>query len=326
VEYGRPARPNLARPSGSRPPARIQDRSRLVRSRRVESVSPVSPAPVFRQQTIAKPAHIQVQPQVQVVAPQPFARPALPKMQRSAVLNRQVAVQPQPKPMALPKPVKQRRSKLQMTLVGMAILVFGLGLLVNVQTLQTNHDAKAQVSALASKADNDDSGATPSETKPTGGRPYSVAPNLPKYLKINKLGVSSRVIALGVTTKNELKAPTNIYDTGWYNASANPGDTASMGAVLIDGHVHGPTLPGVFYNLKKLVAGDTIQIVRGDDQIFTYEVRKVQNYDADKLVMGMTLNSIEPGKAGLNLITCGGKFNKVTQQYEQRTVVFAVQI
>jgi hypothetical protein len=60
--------------------------------------------------------------------------------------------------------------------------------------------------------------------------------------------------------------------------------------------------------------------------VFTYEVRKVQNYDADKLDMGITLNSIEPGKAGLNLITCGGKFNKATQQYEQRTVVFAVQI
>jgi sortase (surface protein transpeptidase) len=253
-----------------------------------------------------------------------YVPPAAPRQARSNVLSRQIVAQPRPgKPEQTT--VRTRRSKLQIVLVGAACLVVGLGLLVNVQTVQTNQNARAQVSALSASGSNDDSGSRPSEKKPSYGS-YSVAPNLPKYLKIGKLGVNSRVVPLGITAANQLKAPTNIYDTGWYNASAQPGDPGSNGAVLIDGHVHGPTLPGVFANIKKLVPGDTLQIVRGDNKIFNYKVVKVQNYDADTLDMSNLLASIHPGQPGLNLITCGGQFDRTSQEYKQRTAVFAVQI
>jgi LPXTG-site transpeptidase (sortase) family protein len=213
----------------------------------------------------------------------------------------------------------------------MAVLVFGMGILVNFQAMLTNHNARAQVAALADKNDSgsgDDSGAVPSESKPSTkrGGAYQVAPNLPKFLKITKLGVDARVRPLGVTKDNQLKAPSNIYDTGWYDASAHPGDPGSVGAMVIDGHVHGPTLPGVFANLKKLQAGDTIQIVRGDNQIFNYKVVAMKNYDADTMNMGELMASIKPGRPGLNLITCGGPYDKKTGEYTQRTVVFAVQV
>ena len=87
---------------------------------------------------------------IDIVPAQPFAHPARPKLQHSQVLARRAAPK-QALPLTLEKP--KRRSRAQTVLVAMAIMVFGLGLLVNIETLQTNHSAKAQVAALSKKAD-----------------------------------------------------------------------------------------------------------------------------------------------------------------------------
>jgi sortase (surface protein transpeptidase) len=268
-----------------------------------------------------------------LVKAQPFAKPARPKLQHSQVLARRAAPK-QVVDVAVTEPhAPKRRSKAQTVLVAMAILVFGLGLLVNIETLQTNHSAKAQVAALSKKAEvastsnTADDPVVPSESKPpaTSVANYQVSPDTPKLITITKLGVKARVKPVSVTSSNELGTPASIYDTGWYNASAKPGGGAGAGAMLIDGHVHGPTLPGVFVDIKKLVAGDTIQVTRGDNQVFNYVVVTTAVYPADSVDVGKLLTSIKPGQAGLNLITCGGKFNAKTQHYEDRTVVYAVQ-
>lgn len=220
-------------------------------------------------------------------------------------------------------------SRPQLALFGLAGLIFVVGVAASFMTFRTNHAVVAQVHALSAKTttgNQTNDQAPPSETKPsTTARNYAVAPTLPKMLTIPKLKVNARVVQLNVTKTGDLQAPTNIYDTGWYKASAKPGDGPGSGAMLIDGHVHGPTLPGVFMNIKKLVAGDTITITRGDGQKFNYVVIKTQNYDANTIDMGMVLTSIQPGKAGLNLMTCGGPYDQQSGHYTQRTVVFAVQ-
>jgi hypothetical protein len=223
-----------------------------------------------------------------------------------------------------------KRSRLQVTLITMAFTVFGLGLLVNLETLQTNHDAKTQVSALTNQSNNPATNPTaiPGQTKPTSSviKAYAVAPNIPKYLKIPKLGIDARVLQTGVTASGALGTPPNIYDTSWYTGSATPDEPAADGAILIDGHVHGPTQPGVFMNIKSLSQGDTIQIIRGDNQVFTYRVVKEQAYNANIINMAMMLKSIDPGTPGLNLITCGGPFDTKTWLYTERIAVFAVEV
>lgn len=259
------------------------------------------------------------------INPQPFAKPAAPKQQPTRVLQRQfVAVPAAPRVPESQPSVAKRLSRSQLAVLTLAAVIFLVGVFVSVLTLQTNHSAKAQVSAL-SNADEDN--APPSENKPSTSSvsSYAVAPELPKYLKIAKLGVDARVTSVGLTKSGALGVPSNIYDTSWYNDSAKPGDPGSNGAVLIDGHVHGPTLPGVFADLKNLAPGDTIQIVRGDNQTFTYTVKKVQNYDANTLSTVLLLSSFQPGQPGLNLVTCGGPYDKNAGEYTQRTVVFAVQ-
>ena len=268
-------------------------------------------------------------PKVHLIVPQPFAKPAHPKLQQSKVLHRRAVKTPYQKPAEQVLPPKS--TKLQLGLVAMAVFIFLIGVFVSLSTLQTNHSTKTQVEALSKKAEQSPAqagaGVPPAENRPTINdvSGYKVVPDLPKIIQIAKLNVYARVKPVSVNAKNELQAPANIFDAGWYDGSARPGDTPGNGATLIDGHVHGPTLPGVFANIKKLVPGDTIQIIRGDNKTYTYSVVKVQNFNATNLDIGTALTSVQPGKAALNLMTCGGKYDTVKGEYEERTVVFAVQ-
>lgn len=208
-------------------------------------------------------------------------------------------------------------------LTTMAMALFVGGAWIAVVQMQTNRHVAAQVQPTTETAqgDNSNSDTPPSETKPDL-HSYVVSPLQPRILSIPKLSVNARVMSLGVKPNNELQAPNNIYDVGWYQNSAKPGD--SGGAILLDGHVHGPTIPGVFANLKTLAAGNVIKLERGDGTIHTFKVIKSEAYPADKLDMAAALTSVEPGKLGLNLITCTGSFNAASSQYEQRLIVFAV--
>jgi len=260
-----------------------------------------------------------------LVAPQPFAKPARPKQQHSAVLQRQAVrppVQPDPSPVEKP-----RRSRSQLALAGLAAVIAVCGLAVSWQTLQTNHSASAQVAALSKRADKNGApnSSLPSTTKPSDAAvsQYVVAPDLPRYLNIPKLNVHARVMQVGVTTDGALGTPSNVHDTAWYTGSAKPGQP---GATLIDGHVSSWTTRGVFYGLKNLVAGDNLQIVRGDGAVFNYQVVKTAVYPADHVDMQAAITPVTAGKPGLNLITCTGQVNKKSSTFNQRIIVFTQQV
>ncbi|HVS58127.1 MAG TPA: class F sortase [Candidatus Saccharimonadales bacterium] len=150
---------------------------------------------------------------------------------------------------------------------------------------------------------------------------YRVAPTLPRYISIPKLGIEKvRVLALGVLSDGHIATPGSSYDTGWYDKSAKPGQP---GAMFIDGHVAGWGTGGIFYSLHTLRPGDKITIIRGDSKAYVYAVVSQKTYPADNVDMNAVLSPINPGKPGLNLMTCtwdvvGGK-----SVFKNRTVVFA---
>lgn len=217
--------------------------------------------------------------------------------------------------------------RLQPTLIAMAFIIFALAIFIEMQALQINSNNKAQVSALSNQANTggSDSEAVPSQQKPSAAavNSYQVAPNLPKYLIISKLKIDARILQVNVASSGALGTPPDIYDTAWYSGSATPGEPASDGAVLIDGHVHGPTLPGVFMNIKNLVPGDTIQVIRGDNQTYTYIVDKTNTIPVAQVNMKQLLSSYQTSAQGLNLITCGGPFDAKSWAYTERVEVFA---
>ncbi len=266
----------------------------------------------------------------QVSRPRPVARQRLIDDFSS---NKVMPKPPQPKQSEPPVPVlppsvappPASYSRLQMSLVGLAGLIFMIGVLVSLDTVKTNHDATAQVSALSKQASSGQNSPVPATAKPSSQTlsQYTVAPDLPRYLKISKLGVDARVRQVGLNQDGSLAAPSNVYDAAWYTASARPGQA---GATLIDGHVSSWTTRGVFYGLSKLVAGDTVQIVRGDGTVLNYKVIKTVIYPADKVDMQAAMTPVTAGKSGLNLITCSGQVQKGTSQYKQRLIVFTEQL
>jgi LPXTG-site transpeptidase (sortase) family protein len=164
-------------------------------------------------------------------------------------------------------------------------------------------------------------GESPPNTKkptPSEYETYSVPAANPRYIIIQKISVKAMIKSLGLTADSSIMAPSNVFDAGWYNKSALPGE---KGAMVIDGHVSSWDSHGIFYDLKKLKPRDTITIQRGDGREFTYRVVRSATYDADKVDMNAVLSPVS-GKPGLNLITCDGKVIRGTNEFDKRVVIF----
>jgi sortase (surface protein transpeptidase) len=112
--------------------------------------------------------------------------------------------------------------------------------------------------------------------------------------------------------------PTSTTTVGWYVNGAAPGQ---IGSAVILGHVDSYTGPGVFFELKTLVAGDRINVVLADGAVTTFAVTKVVEYSKtsfpDQLVYG------SHGIRSLQLVTCGGTFDHATGHYESNVVVYS---
>ena len=153
---------------------------------------------------------------------------------------------------------------------------------------------------------------------------YNVAPNRPRYLSVERLGVkNARILPMGINNKSELDTPRNIFDVGWYESSGLPG---SGGTMVIDGHNGGPHVHGVFKDLPSLVNGDIIKIERGDGAVFKYKV--VENVavdlgESDKYMV-TALKSPEVGKESVTLISCTGEWSQQQGTYLSRQFTRAV--
>lgn len=155
---------------------------------------------------------------------------------------------------------------------------------------------------------------------------HYVAPHEPRYISIPSLGVNqTRVIGMGLNESGALADPANINDVAWYkDTGIRPGEG---GVLLMNGHNGGITRDGVFAKLGSLSAGQTIEVERGDGKTFRYEVRENQSMaldDVNKNGMKMMLQSAEPGKEALNLITCDGVWVPRLQQFDRRIMLRAV--
>lgn len=153
---------------------------------------------------------------------------------------------------------------------------------------------------------------------------WTVAPDRPRYLTIEKLGVyKARVIPMGINPRGELSTPNNIFDVGWYESSGKPGHGGTM---LIDGHNGGPNVLGVFKNLPSLENGDVIEVERGDGVVFRYAV--VENVSVplaeSDIYMNTAMHSPEQGRESLTLISCTGEWSQSQGTYLSRQFTRAV--
>ena len=234
----------------------------------------------------------------------------------------------EPEPVTAPEPKvakpKDKKHKPRL-LYAAAVIVVAVGGLLAYQAFMSNVAVDIQVKKLQSATASTGSNSLPTDEKPSDPnyvQTYKVAPQLPRLLTIQKIGVSARVLQVGVDANNQMGVPTTAYDVAWYNGSSRPGEN---GAMVIDGHVQGVGGGAVFTNLKKLAAGDIMTVERGDGKTFNYTVVKTETVPVSSIDMGALLVSADTAKPGLNLITCGGNYDQKNDQFSDRTIVYTVQ-
>jgi LPXTG-site transpeptidase (sortase) family protein len=163
---------------------------------------------------------------------------------------------------------------------------------------------------------------TPAETPATSQTYHSTAVgDQPKYMRLPTIGAEGYVQAVGIDQHGAVAAPNNVSLAGWYADMLKPGQA---GLSIIDGHVDGKTARGIFYNLHKLAAGDAVEIDLANGQTVHYSVKSVNQVSASDAASKLFErdNSIT---GQLNLITCGGTFNRTAGAYTDRIIVVAAQ-
>lgn len=139
----------------------------------------------------------------------------------------------------------------------------------------------------------------------------------PARIEIAAIGVSARVIELGLNPDRTLEVPQDYSEAGWWSGGPEPGE---RGAAVIAGHVDSKRGPAIFYELDQLETGDKVLVERVDGSVVSFAVIGMERHSKDDFptqrVYGQT------SAPTLRLVTCSGDFNESTGHYEDNTIVF----
>lgn len=159
----------------------------------------------------------------------------------------------------------------------------------------------------------------PSEKPISLDSPYVVAPDKPRKITITSAGIVAFIQQVAIDQHGAVAVPNNVNLTGWYTGSVKPGEA---GVSIIDGHVYGRYGPAVFTNLHKVQSGDVMTVEFGDGTKHEFSVFASKQVPLSEASSTMLYQ--EPGvERQLNVITCGGTFDKTTQSYPDRLIVMA---
>jgi sortase (surface protein transpeptidase) len=161
--------------------------------------------------------------------------------------------------------------------------------------------------------------ATPAPSTPAPpAPPLQLAASEPVRVEIPALGVTSRVMELGLERDGSMEVPPGAYPVGWYDRSPTPGQ---VGPAVLAGHVDWEGEPGAFYGLRELLPGDEVVVDRADGTVATFRVDRVAEHAKDEFPTDEVYGDLD--HAGLRLITCGGGFDDDTGDYLDNVIVFA---
>ena len=143
----------------------------------------------------------------------------------------------------------------------------------------------------------------------------------PRTIRIPAIGVSSRVISLGLNPDGTMQTPLSVSVTGWYRPWREPGE---RGTAVITGHVDSVNGPGVFYRLRELRRGDIIRIERADHSVVRFRVEGLERWPKAEFP---TRKVFRPTRIStLRLVTCSGNFDTSTGHYVDNTIVYAARV
>jgi len=159
---------------------------------------------------------------------------------------------------------------------------------------------------------------SPSPVAPTSSLDPASVPE-PTGVRIPALGVDQDLIGLGVAADGTADVPADFGDVAWFTPGGRPG---ARGPTVLMGHVDSTAGPAVFYELRDLTPGDTVELTVADGSVATYTVTGTEQVAKDTFptaaVFGATSADV------LRLITCTGAFDAGARSYTDNLVVSAV--
>jgi LPXTG-site transpeptidase (sortase) family protein len=207
------------------------------------------------------------------------------------------------------KQKKSKKLRLRLLLVLLIAMAIAAGLYIR------SHNKSSNASGNITYSTNE-----PNESKKDADNyKWTGSPNDPRKIIIQKINVDAYVQKAGIDQNKKVAVPNNVHLAAWFTESVRPGEN---GLSIIDGHVSGRKTEGVFKNLKNLQKGDTFVIERGNGTKLTFKVfetRTVPEGEAAAILFSQNPKVLSQ----LNLITCGGEFNKKSQQYSDRVIISA---
>jgi sortase (surface protein transpeptidase) len=161
---------------------------------------------------------------------------------------------------------------------------------------------------------------SPSASASSPGTPATpVARALPTHLAIPAIGVSQKLLTLGLRPDRtvEVPAPSDAAYPGWYRLGPTPGQ---VGSAVILGHVDSLQGPAVFYQLRYLEQGSRVDVRLRNGAVAHFEVQRVATYPNDEFPARQVYSS--HGYPALNLVTCGGAYDKANGGYQSNVVAY----
>ena len=142
----------------------------------------------------------------------------------------------------------------------------------------------------------------------------------PVHLVIPSIGVNAPIEGVAIQANGDLGVPMQSpwEGVGWYSNGPHPGE---LGSAVIDGHLDRPGgLPAVFWDLRKMEAGDTVMVVDASGKTKTFRVTRTASYAPQAAPVQEIFG--DTGGTYLNLITCAGTWIPSQHQTTLRLVVY----
>lgn len=140
---------------------------------------------------------------------------------------------------------------------------------------------------------------------------------LPTRVRIPKIKVDALVETVGQEADGVMQKPSTPEVVAWYGYGSPPG---WPGASVLAGHVDSVKGPAVFWSLQDLRAGDVVEVELLGHDVLRFVVDTATLYLPEAAPIDAIFAPSGPPR--LNLITCGGVFDRSRHAYDHRLVVF----
>ncbi|QQR64444.1 class F sortase [Candidatus Kaiserbacteria bacterium] len=159
----------------------------------------------------------------------------------------------------------------------------------------------------------------PTSEVPSATTSVAFSRSAPTRISIPKIEVEATFEKpLGLKEDKTIEVPDSYTQVGWYKNGPTPGE---VGAAVVLGHVDSYKGPAVFWPLRKLEAGDEIEITREDGSVAVFTVDSLARYSQDDFPTELVYGSTDTPT--LRLVTCTGTYDKGEEKYSHNLVVYA---